>query len=570
MSTTRRAVLITVIIMFTVCLIAAGTPIYWKLVSGTLMPRASWPVAVQSLVTDAVNEATLGAGVTIDGLLCKDLSLGTTGTRIAKSWAVDGEFTNIPTVGSDTIDDILSGQNVVTVDANAAADITGVLYNTFQEACTYVAGAAAGNYAIRVVPGIYTENVSIATFGGGYATKTLTISGYGVTLNGAAVKTVPVLTIADDACVSVFGLTIVDTLNARNAAVPVVAIASDAYLGAYTAPFFKDVYINSIGTNAVPCLSFTGAPGALTALYNLYDCQFTGGANADGVLITAANAQVGIYNCRIGRVAGLNLDTGIDGAGTAYIYGTYFTGCVTPIAATITPYAPSEYAGAQYTDTIYERTAAAGVTIDGVLCKDNEVVAGSGGNTTTLDSNGNTLYAGTNRPISYIYPFESIQPFAKDWAGAADHNVIITTDDYDPTSVAITANGASGGVTDVSVKAISNAADDYNYVTWVFHLPQNFAGFADNPLIETHSTDFANTEILLYIAVNGTIDANFNGAVVTPAANNTWTSYAATAYAGAYTTANAGQLMLVRLKFTGDAADVMNARNLRIGYYRVN
>jgi hypothetical protein len=154
----------------------------------------------------------------------------------------------------------------------------------------------------------------------------------------------------------------------------------------------------------------------------------------------------------------------------------------------------------------------------------------------------------------YIYPFEN-QAYSDNWAEASGHNVDISAHyDYDDT----TANNCY-------IRAESNDADDYDYLSWVFNLPDNFTGFyGPTPLsIDVLSSDYANTALEITLNVNGAQDSTVTDLGINPSADDTW-QIKTSSFGGTYTADNAGQRCYVTIKFLGDDDDVLRVKNLKL------
>lgn len=105
-------------------------------------------------------------------------SIGVTGTRVTKIWSVDGEFTNMPTVGGTSLSSTFQASNAKLTAIAALANASGFLKNDGAGNFSYDNPAGSGTVTNT---GTLTSN-AVVLGNGGADTKVVS----GVTTNGTA------------------------------------------------------------------------------------------------------------------------------------------------------------------------------------------------------------------------------------------------------------------------------------------------------------------------------------------------------------------------------------------------
>lgn len=295
--------------------------------------------------TDTINETTTGAGVTIDGVLIKDSGI-TANPLYANT-------VNERTAGSGvTVDSVLLKDNGVTA---ATGTITTL-------------GSTTGN--------ITTVNASLVDINGAADALVLDADGdtslsaptddqIDIELNGADDFTFTVNTFT-----ALSGSVIkADTINETTAA---AGVTIDGVL-------LKDGAVSANGSISVPA-------GSSIAANIVSETSSGAGVTVDGVLMR--DGDVSALDAWVDRVVFgssiPNADTFLDGATLNQI--DIGIGTAIDFRFTVNTFAALAGSVIQ-TNTINETTAAAGVTIDGVLLKDNNVNA-TNVNASLVDVNG--------------------------------------------------------------------------------------------------------------------------------------------------------------------------------------
>jgi len=196
------------------------------------------------------------------------------------------------------------------------------------------------------------------------------------------------------------------------------------------------------------------------------------------------------------------------------------------------------------------------ITFDGVAQADQEFAAGSSDQAiiTSLCTTAATSDPGAPvRRIGRIDPL-TYNSYRSGEGGTLGHDVVVIPL-LDPTDGAV-------------VEATINDDGDYDSLSFEFDLPQDFDGWVTTPLsVEVKSSAFANTDLEVSLVVSGAADATIVNLDINPSASAEWqtkTSVAGTVL----TSADAGKKTYIKLKFLGNAANMLRLRELHLDYWR--
>ena len=352
--------------------------------------------ATTHVATDTIVEKTPGAGVTVDGLLIKD-------------GAITGDITG--NVNGDVIGNVtgnLTGDVVGDITGNVLGNVNGDLIGNVTGNLTGdVVGDITGNVVGNIV-GDVAGNITGPVFCATTRVETDTIAektgGAGVTVDGVLLKDGDVTAdltgnvvgnVVGDVAGNITGPvfcattrvetdTIAEKTGGAGVTVDGVLLKDGDVTGDLTGDVVGDVTGNVVGdvagniTGPVFC--------ATTRVETDTIAEKTGGAGVtvDGVLLKDSNVTGDLTGNVLGNVNGDvigNVTGNLTGDVVGDVAGNVVGNVIGDVAGNIT--GPVFCATTHVaTDTIVEKTGAAGVTIDGTLIKDGVVTANLTGNVT--------------------------------------------------------------------------------------------------------------------------------------------------------------------------------------------